>query len=80
MEEPALSITTTETLFVAARTSGRETGVKTTSTNVRASVNTVHETKDRVQTLKDLTYVIASLDTQVVAVKQTLTIAIPILV
>ena len=79
MEEPALSTKTTETLFVSAPANGRETGVETTSTNAKTSVNTVHETKDLVETLQDLTLAHASKDTLVVAVRQTLTIAIPIL-
>ena len=70
---------TTETLFVAAPANGREAGVKTTSTSVATSVNTVHETKDLVETLQDLTLAHASKDTLVVAVRRTLTIAIPIL-
>ena len=79
MEEPALSITTTETLFANAPADMRETGVKTTSTNVTTSVNTVHETKDLVETLKDLTHVIAFLDSLVVAVRRTLMNALPVL-
>ena len=77
MEEPVLSMTTTETLFADAPANGRETGVELTSTNVTTSVNTVHKTEALVGTEKDHTCVIASLDTQVVAVRRTLTIAIP---